>query len=290
MSSSSRRCVRRFNRTGLIISPVKHGYCHLAVQTEREITTVVGLRIYQLNGKLKGTSYFSDFSPLSNHRKGVYYPEIAPSNFSPIIVVGTRVKRSSVNPVHTLFQFKVRTPGRSNRKLRFKVDIIGVHDPDECQVKILKKRIAVLENKLRVWKQKQRYDLNLSPKPLARSRTEIRYGLFPRIEVEKWNHTLTHYGSGRATDTFTEADEIANKVVDQDRLNVPDYERYQKYIDRGHSSYLQGYIDDHNRASVSGSDKVTTYQQLLASMKITDKQFHSRQIIEPDDGEGYLDE
>lgn len=296
MSSCPRRCVRRFNRTGLIISPVENGYCHLGIQAERDITSVVGLRLYQLNGKLKGTSYFSDFRPLTNHKKGVYYPEVAPSNFSPIIIIGTRIKRSSINPAHTIFQFKVRTPGRSGRKLRFKVDLIGVYDSDDDQTKTLKRRISVLEAKLLAWKREHR-DHDSCPPPLQKV-TRLGLKSYPKIETFKWDLSLCMDGRGKATESFTTVDEQNKKVIfNSGQLNAPHYERYQKVQDsetaelnaerleiervRDESDECKKIVLEFNRKIRRPKDQVDTYSEYLerraasAEVKQNLQNFHS---------------
>lgn len=170
MNSNPRQPTRRLNSVGNITSTIKNGYVSLTVNVERSLSSVIGVRIFQLNGKLKECSYTADFRPLANFYKDVYNPEVVPKDFSAIIVTRCRIKLKRekwTQPISkyrpdesfrdSVFNFQLITPGESGSKIRFKVDIVTLNDPsvplpwslDRQTNDILKQRVASLEEQLR---------------------------------------------------------------------------------------------------------------------------------------------
>lgn len=146
MLSSGCRPNKRLNRVGLTISSISNGYCYLTINVEKQLSTLVGLRIYQLNGKAMRNSYSSDFRPLTNRKNGIYHPDVAPSAYSPIIVTSCQILQKDIDkdapPVHlinkdhdpfrdSVIKVKLITPGKVGARIRFKVDILKLVDPDE---------------------------------------------------------------------------------------------------------------------------------------------------------------
>lgn len=179
-----RQCVKRLNKSGLIVTPIVRGRCTFNVKIERKHlknTRELGIRIYQLNGKNKLHSLKLNVKirdkllpgkPVDRSTPCVVPREVSRYSTTSLPLEPTLIKlnrlrftlQSSLHPLKEhldkSFQsvdIKLTTAGKDGKKIRFKVDIVELpqinqekitRHVDSTIVKILREQIKDLKEQL----------------------------------------------------------------------------------------------------------------------------------------------